>query len=114
MGMIGKALLAGSLFAAIAGVGLVAFVHHTYEGPDGVQSTGFDLVAPDLYRLGHSMQIIPKIMELHVSVFLVKSGRDYVLIDAGWPEKNHTDILISALKDATKGGTLRFILMTHG
>ena len=112
--MIGKALLTGSLLTLIAGVGFVAFVHHTYEGPDGVQSKGFELVAPDLYRLGYSMQLIPKILEPHVSSFLVKSGKDFILIDAGWPGKNFTDLLIPALKEATKGGTLRFILMTHG
>ena len=113
MGRIGKILLTGSLLAVVAG-GLVAFVHHTYEGPDGVQSKLFDLVAPDLYRMGYSLQLIPKFFNIHVSMFLVKSGKDYILIDAGWPGKNFTDRLIPALKDATKGGTLRCILMTHG
>ena len=107
-------LLTGSLLALTAGLGLVSVLHFTYEGPDGVQSKGFDLVAPGLYRLGYSMQLIPKILEPHVSTFLVKSGKDYILIDAGWPGKNFTDLFIPALKEATKGGTLRIILMTHG
>ena len=114
MGLISKMLLTGSFLAVLAGVGLVAFVHHSYKGPDGVQSKRFDLVAPDLYRLGSTMQIIPKLFEAHVSLFLVESGSDYILVDAGWPTQNLTDILIPALKNATKSGTLRFILMTHG
>ena len=114
MGMISRTLLTGSFLAVLAGVSLVAFVHHSYKGPDGVQSECFDLVAPDLYRLGSTMQIIPKLFEPHVSVFLVKNGGDYILVDAGWPTQNLTNILIPALKDATKSGTLRFILMTHG
>ena len=112
--MIGRLLLTGSLLAVLSGVGLVTYVHHTYEGPDGVQSWGFDLVAPDLYRLGYNIRIIPKLFEPHVSTFLIKSGRNYILVDAGWPGQNFTQLFIPALKDATKGGTLRFILLTHG
>ncbi len=112
--MIGRYLLIGSLLTVLAGVGLVAYLHHTYEGPEGVQSRGFDLIAPELYRLGYSMRLIPKLFEPHVSTFLIKNGRNYILVDAGWPGQNFTQLLIPALKDATKGGNLRFILLTHG
>ena len=114
MGVLGKALLTGSLLTVIAGVGIVAVVHRSYEGPDGVQSHRFDGIATDLSRFGHTMQLIPKVFEAHVSTFLVKSGKNFVLIDAGWPTQNHTQLFMAALKDATRAGTLRWILLTHG
>ena len=114
MGVLGKALLTGSLLTVIAGIGIVAVVHRSYEGPDGVQSQRFDGIATDLFRFGHTMQLIPKAFEAHVSTFLIKSGRNYILIDAGWPTQNHTLLFMAALKDATRAGTLRWILLTHG
>ena len=114
MGVLGKTLLTGSFLAVIAGVGLVAIAHRSYEGPDGVQSQRFDSIAIDLSRFGHTMPLIPKVFEAHVSTFLIKAGRNYILIDAGWPTRNHTQLSMAALKDATRAGTLRWILLTHG
>ena len=114
MGVLGKALLTGSLLTVITGIGLVAVVHRSYEGPDGVQSQRFDGIATDLSRFGHTMQLIPKVLEAHVSTFLIKSGKNFILIDAGWPTQDHTQLFMAALKDATRAGTLRWILLTHG
>ena len=52
-------------------------------------------------------------MEVPISVFLIKSGKDYVLIDAGIPGMNYTDLLINGIKTATQSGNLRIIMRKY-
>lgn len=103
-------------FTALLAVGAGILTAHYIlldEQPLGIQDTKFDEVAPNLYRLGSTWTLIRKVVEAHVAVFLVKRGKDYILIDAGVPGANYTDMLIGAVNAATKDGNLRLVLCKH-
>ncbi len=107
-----KLLTLASILIALLGVALYSklqAVDPSYV-PQGTQNTGFDEVAPDLYRLGRTWTVLQKILEIHISVFLIRSGKDYILVDAGVPNTNYTDLLVEGVRAATKNGNLRMIL----
>lgn len=112
--MIGKLLTVSNIIIAILASGFYARFRQIEAShvPSGIQSTSFDEVAPDLYRFGRTWTLVKTVLEVRISTFLIKSGKDYILIDAGVPSANYTDHLIPALKAATKHGNLRWILCT--
>jgi glyoxylase-like metal-dependent hydrolase (beta-lactamase superfamily II) len=100
-------------FSALLVVGtgiLIAHYRALDSDLDGARDVAFGKIAPDLYRLGHTWTVVKKLLEVNVAVFLIKSGKNYILIDTGVPGPNYTTILIDAVRDATKNGKLRMIL----
>ena len=110
--MNGKILIILSVAIAIFGFVLYGLLQSADEKhvPQGTQNTSFDEIAPDLYRLGRTWELVKKYLEVHISVFLIKSGKDFILIDTGVPGTNYTDLIIRSARAATEHGNLRMIL----
>lgn len=73
----------------------------------------FQNVAEDLYRQGYLWKIPggPRrgiLVDVHV--FLIRNGQDYILVDVGAPGKEYEQILGAELREAVKGGKLRWVI----
>ncbi|BDA41208.1 probable metallo-hydrolase YflN [Coccomyxa sp. Obi] len=113
--MIGKVLVGTTaLLAVLAAVTYTRYLSDPHYVPEGIQNSKFEEVAPDLFRFNRVWAPVNHVMEVPISVFLIKSAKDYVLIDAGVPVTNYTNLLINGIKTATQGRHLRMILLTHG
>ena len=103
------------LFALLlASTSLVALVDRLSRIPTASKEYAFEEIATNLYRMSYTIKLVPRIIESELSVFLVKDKEDFILIDAGWPGKDYGQLLMPALENAMKGGTLRLIVLTHG
>ena len=112
--MIGKIFTVLSIIIALLASGLYARFRQIEASyvPQGVLSIGFDEIAPGLYRFGRTWTLVKTVLEVHISTFMIKNGKDFILIDSGVPTANYTNHLIPAVKAATKNGNLRLILCT--
>lgn len=109
--MIGKVLAVLSiLIAASASLLYIRLKAADLNGIERVQNTSFDEVAPGLYRLARTWTMIKNVLEVNVNVFLIKDGKNYILIDTGFGGTNYTDLLVNSIHSATKNGNVRIIL----
>lgn len=74
----------------------------------------FELLAPDLWRQGYRWESMGSLCSVDVYVFLIRTGGDYILIDAGAPDDGAAKALLSGLKEVLMGRQLKLILLTHG
>ncbi len=109
--MIGKVLFGTTaLLAVLAAVTYTRYLHDSHYTPEGILDSRFEEVAPELFRFNRVWTPVNHVIEVPISVFLIKSGKNFILIDAGIPGANYTDLLIDGVKTATQGGHLRMIL----
>ena len=107
MGTVQYSLAAFAVLAALFSA--TRYVFTTKVLPATPYST---LVAPDVFhRLGY---FTVADVTAPTYTFLVRTGQDYVLVDAGSPGREHTDDFMMAVKEAVGDGTLRLLLLTHG
>ena len=112
--MHGKVLVGTSaLIAVLAAVTYIRYSSNPDYVPAGIQNSAFEEVAPDLFRFNRVWAPVNHVLEIPISVFLIKSGKHYVLIDAGIPGTNYTNLLINGIKTATRSGHLRTILRKY-
>ena len=103
---------AGVLSCVSVGVAaIVAICGLNFKRQPHVTTTPFSLlVSPDLFIQTDYFQPEKWLPRIPVSTFLIRSGTDYLLVDAGNPGLPFTDDLLAAISDATKDGQLRLVL----
>ena len=107
MGSVQYSVVTIAVLAVVISTSTYLFGSNT--APETPYST---LVAPDvLHRLGY---FTVSAIKVPTYTFLVRTGQDYVLMDAGSPGREHTGDLMAAVREAVGDGKLRLLLLTHG